>query len=206
MNKYHISFKGGPTCFLLVFYAILTQNLKYYFYAIFCACTFCLCLCYFLHFCNMFEPSFGVLFRDCWATLWPLDWDRTNTRDDWYKSFWCAFTCLMIDISFWCGHLSKIRLTDNSLIELRKQRLWFLVESFLQMSKYQSSPNHFLCEHHHNRIYEQNNIEIGEKDRDQLHKNFVNKVKSKFLGCPLTKYSFCKADIYVITYILIYMW
>ena len=59
MNKYHISFKGGPTRFLLVFYAILTQNLKYYFYAIFCACTFCLCLCYFLHFCNMFEPSFG---------------------------------------------------------------------------------------------------------------------------------------------------
>ena len=106
----------------------------------------------------MFEPSFGVLFRDCWATLWPLDWDRTNTRDDWYKSFWCAFTCLMIDISFWCGHLSKIRLTDNSLIELRKQRLWFLVESFLQMSKYQSSPNHFLWKHHHNRINEQNNI------------------------------------------------
>ena len=166
MNKYHVSFKDGPTRFLLVFHAILMQNLKNCFCAIFRACTFC--LCYFLRFSKMFETSFGVLFRDCWATLWPLDLDRTNTCDDWYKSFWCAFTCLMIDISFWCGHLSKIRLTDNSLIELRKQRLWFLVESFLQMSKYQSSPNHFLWKHHHNRIYEQNNIRIEEKDSHQI--------------------------------------
>ena len=166
MNRYRVSFKRGPTrffwCFTLFWLKIWNIASVLFFvrilsvYGIFHA------------FSNMFEPSFGVLFRDCWATLWPLDWDRTNTRDDWYKSFWCAFTCLMIDISFWCGHLSKIRLTDNSLIELRKQRLWFLVESFLQMSKYQSSPNHFLWKHHHNRIYEQNNIEIEEKDSHQL--------------------------------------
>ena len=35
MNKYHVSFKDGPTRFLLVFHAILMQNLKNCFCAIF---------------------------------------------------------------------------------------------------------------------------------------------------------------------------